>query len=527
MFTMMKDSNVKSIKMSLNIMIELYRKNIWNDAKTVNVIATACFSKITKVMVTAIQFFLSNESAGKLAGDSDSDSDAPNAKEVIMANRVNKKTRKRDKNLSKVQSVIKKKKRKEKEPNFNFSALHLIYDPQGMAEKLFKQLESMNERFEVKLMTLDLTSRLIGIHKLLVLNFYPYVRRFLQPHQREVTSILQFVAQASHDVVPPDLVESVISSLVNNFVTERNSGEVMAVGLNAIREICSRCPLAMTRDVLQDLTQYKSYKEKSVMMAARSLIHVFRDVNPELLHKKDKGKPTVATLEKYSKAYGENDAKSHIPGAEILLRENMEGDESASDSDGISDDEENDDSEDDDGEEWVNVSHSEGEENVPEDGKAGVTMDPKVRQDLASQVSLSKILTDEDFKKIETLQLQKEVVSARKGSAKKRKATDTIESANIARAELVDLSSIELVHKKRKHDKDSRMETVMKGREGRDKFSKKKGRMNPHASTTDKEKKKMKPFMMVRSKLKKNKKRSFKEQQSALRKSLIKQKKMK
>jgi hypothetical protein len=30
-------------------MIELYKKNVWNDAKTVNVIATACFSKFTKV----------------------------------------------------------------------------------------------------------------------------------------------------------------------------------------------------------------------------------------------------------------------------------------------------------------------------------------------------------------------------------------------------------------------------------------------------------------------------------------------
>lgn len=30
-------------------MIELYKKNVWNDAKTVNVIATACFSTFTKV----------------------------------------------------------------------------------------------------------------------------------------------------------------------------------------------------------------------------------------------------------------------------------------------------------------------------------------------------------------------------------------------------------------------------------------------------------------------------------------------
>lgn len=49
MFTMLKDTNTRAAKMSIDIMIELYKKNVWNDAKTVNVIATGCFSKITKV----------------------------------------------------------------------------------------------------------------------------------------------------------------------------------------------------------------------------------------------------------------------------------------------------------------------------------------------------------------------------------------------------------------------------------------------------------------------------------------------
>ena len=43
MFTMLKDSNKVAAKTSLDVMIELYRKNVWRDAKTVNVIATACF----------------------------------------------------------------------------------------------------------------------------------------------------------------------------------------------------------------------------------------------------------------------------------------------------------------------------------------------------------------------------------------------------------------------------------------------------------------------------------------------------
>lgn len=50
MYSMLKDANPKAAKMSIDIMIELYKKNIWNDEKTVNVIATVgCFSKIMKV----------------------------------------------------------------------------------------------------------------------------------------------------------------------------------------------------------------------------------------------------------------------------------------------------------------------------------------------------------------------------------------------------------------------------------------------------------------------------------------------
>ena len=38
------------------------------------------------------------------------------------------------------------------------------------------------------------------------------------------------------------------------------SGEVMAVGLNSLREICASCPLAIEEDLLQDLAQYKNHK---------------------------------------------------------------------------------------------------------------------------------------------------------------------------------------------------------------------------------------------------------------------------
>ena len=77
-------------------------------------------------------------------------------------------------------------------------------------------------------------------------------------------------------------------TIANNFITERNTSEVIAVGLNAIREICTRCPLAMGEDLLGDLVQYKTYKDKAVSTAAKSIIQLFRVKNPQMLARKDR-----------------------------------------------------------------------------------------------------------------------------------------------------------------------------------------------------------------------------------------------
>jgi protein SDA1 len=75
----------------------------------------------------------------------------------------------------------------------------------------------------------------------------------------------------------------------------------------------------MNEDLLQDLTQYKNYRERSVMMAARSLIGLFRQTMPDLLHKKDKGRPTEATVTLEPLKYGDVPVKEFVPGAEVLL----------------------------------------------------------------------------------------------------------------------------------------------------------------------------------------------------------------
>ncbi|XP_058123960.1 protein SDA1 homolog isoform X1 [Anopheles ziemanni] len=591
MYTMLRDTNPKAAKMSIDIMIELYRKQVWNDAKTVNVIANiGCFSKVTKVMVASLKFFLGTDQQEE-EEEEDSDREV-NLKGIMMAAKINKKTKKRKNKVEAVKKLYANaQKKKKKVVAFNFSAIHLIHNPQGMAENLFKQLQDGNERFEVKLMHLDVISRLIGIHELFLFSFYPYITRFIQPHQRQVTRILQFAAQASHEMIPPDIIEPVIKTLVNNFVTERNSSDVMAIGLNAVREVCVRCPLAMNEDLLRDLTMYKSYKEKSVMMSAKSLIMLYREQVPTLLAKKDRGRPTEASVEIKPKRYGEVLAVDHIPGTEALLREGIpevEESESSSEDDSESgdwvdvassedetdallregrkkkgitmikstkdqskdegiDNSEDEDEDDDEGE-WEECSdeEDEGEEEEIEDGsekkgdhsngkrkkkakktgkKSEITAEAKSADgneqtlntsEAMQELALTKIFTDADFARIEQERVKKQLTHHNR----KRQA-------ETERSEFVKLDSIEMIYKRRKADKEARVESMQKGRDGREKFGYKDNRLNPHCSTTNREKKKNKNFSMIRHKARGKVKKSFRDKQLALRKHLIHMKKMK
>ncbi|XP_063775973.1 protein SDA1 homolog [Pseudophryne corroboree] len=514
MYTMLRDSNATAAKMSLDVMIELYRRNIWNDAKTVNVITTACFSKVAKILVAALQFFLGKDDE-KNDSDSDSEDDGPSARDLMVRYSTSKKNTKSKKKLEKAMKVLKKHKKKKRPEVYNFSAIHLVHDPQEFAEKLLKELESSKERFEVKMMLMDLISRLVGIHELFLFNYYPFIQRFLQPHQREVTKILLFAAQATHHLVPPEIAQSVLMTIANNFVTERNSGEVMTVGINAIKELTARCPLAMTEDLLQDLVQYKTHKDKNVCMSARGLIQLFRTLDPHMLQRKFRGKPTEATTEAKIHAYGELVAKDYIPGAEVLEVETKpaeedDGWESASLSD-------------DDGE-WIDVHHSSDEEQKELSEKIQA-MPEEERKAKAVAVSASRLLTQEEFKKIRIAQIAKEVNSA-PGKAEKRKNIE-IDSDEESRGELLSLRDIEHLHKKPKSDKETRLATVLAGRTDRKDFVRKKTKLNPHASSTNKEKKKNKNFMMMRysQNIRCKNKRSFRDKQIALRDSLLKKRK--
>ena len=100
------------------------------------------------------------------------------------------------------------------------------------------------------------------------------------------------VIESCHELVPPEEVKPLIEKIISNFITEYCDNQHIVIGLNTIREILTRMPLALDESQIEYLVQFRTFRNASVVNAAKSLINYFRDVCPNLLPKKFRGRFT-------------------------------------------------------------------------------------------------------------------------------------------------------------------------------------------------------------------------------------------
>ena len=282
--------------------------------------------------------------------------------------------------------------------------------------------------------------------------------RYLTPRQPSVTSFLASLAQASHSLVPPDVLEPLVQKIANEFVSEAAASEVASAGLNAIREICVRQPLAMSNTLLQDLVMYRKSKDKGVMMAAKGLLSLYREVGAELLKKKDRGKEATMGLksgERKEKRFGEEEI-GRIEGLELLESWKLEEERrKAEDGETVVEDEPEDwgawnveetaDSDDSGG--WINVesdaeidiSDSDEDEKPPSKKLKSQTEEPVEAQHAhvddgvpkaekePHNLATTKILTPADLAKLRELNAQAGISKAM-GSSKRKSQTSNEKS---------------------------------------------------------------------------------------------------
>ncbi|KAK4055719.1 Severe Depolymerization of Actin [Microbotryomycetes sp. JL201] len=320
---------------AVKIASELWRKSVWRDSKTVSIVASACFHPDTKVQSAAMHFFLvTPDEEAQLDSDADSD-DGPDIEQVKHRQEINKKRKSTERKAKRdIRSAHAKRKAKAaalNEAATNFSALQLLNDPETFGEKLYFALVKYDKSYtlEHKVLMMQLFGRVSGAHKLNVLGFYSYIVKYLHHHQLQITQILVALAQSVHDLTPPDELTPVVRKLAGEFVHSGVAAEVNAAGLNAITEICRRQPWCMDRDLLEDLVEYKSSKDKGVMNASRGLLQLYREVNPGMLKKRERGK--VATMkgsDAQPVAYGHSrEEASGIEGLDLLAKHLAEREE--------------------------------------------------------------------------------------------------------------------------------------------------------------------------------------------------------
>ncbi|KAG8894226.1 Severe Depolymerization of Actin, partial [Tulasnella sp. 417] len=517
---------------------ELWRKNVWNDPKTVSIVALGCFHPVIKVQSACAHFFLNSEEAVE---DSESEDEAPDLGKLAHQRQIKKKTKGLDNKIERSKKKAKKMRIAQEngtnKTTPNFPALHLLHDPQSFGEKIFDAINKYDKRYSLdhKIILMQLLSRVMGAHKLTVLSFYPYITKYLTYRQLRITSILVCLAQSAHDLTPPDVLTPVIRKIAHEFVTPGVAAEVVAAGLNSIREVCRRQPWCMEEDLLGDLIEYRKSKDKGVVMGARSLLALYRDVNPGLLKKSERGKAATIGMASGSQplSYGQEQRPAITVEGLELLEEHFaqlraeEGDDAA----GLMDDDddaawegwevESDSSSDSEG--WHDVSSDEGDivisdsdddrpkskgkkvqpPDEDEDAKAADAATPAATEvSMVSNLATTKILTPADFALLNELRLKGVTTEAEHGLAgktKKRKLAELQASKTAVDAgEFLTEADLLGPRKKAKATYEERIASIQEGREGREKFGSKKGKImkeNP-SSSTNREKRKNKPIMM-------------------------------
>ncbi|KAL8942640.1 MAG: hypothetical protein Q9216_001553 [Gyalolechia sp. 2 TL-2023] len=556
---------------AVKITRELWKRQIWTDSKAVEIMKEASLADNEKVVGGGVRFFLGGDKEREELDDESSDEDAIDMGKLKHQAGINKKTKKKARQMKNAVATVKRKERKKKQPHpLNFSAFHLLHDPQGFAETLFsKHLQNSKSKLnlEQKLLVLQLVTRLIGLHKLTIMGLYSYFIKYLTPRQPSVTSFLASLAQAAHNLVPPDVLEPLVQKIANEFVSEAAAAEVASAGLNAIREICVRQPLAMNDTLLQDLVMYRKSKDKGVVMAAKGLLGLYREVGPEMLNKRDRGKDAAMGLksgERKERRFGE-EAVGNIEGLELLEKWKQEekqrkllNHKSLDETEGVQailgngDDEDDEDDEDDDAWEVDEDSDSDsgGWQNVSSDDDAGACEDNDKRSpkktkhdDLASggdageideedkenildqqaesaekisTLATTRILTPADLAKLQELRLAASVNNALPSSQRKRAAVAHEATVNRHRDDPLTTAEIEgLASLSKKSTKEERVAAAKEGKGDRDEVRKsttarrKEQKREQGKSTTNREKARKKNFLMTLGKAKGKQKRSL------------------
>jgi len=323
----LKEGEVDIARRACAVFVSLFRQNIWKDATSINLMSAGLLHPDTKIVAALCHLFLGNKTKGltEIIVESEDEED-DGSKTVIKGLLGSKKTASRLKKIKRAKKAVKKTKNKDKgDTTISYIAVDMLNDPQTLAERLLQRVNKGGEPFMFRILVLHLVARLVGRHELHLINLYAFLIKYLSPSQREVTSVMACLVEACHASVPPEELRPAILHILNNFVSDACAPEVIEVGLNTIREVCRRSVNVLTEDELADLVGFRKHKNKGVMSASKSLINVYRELHPQLLHSSLRGREASVALGAGELAegpqFGASRALDGIDGLELLAKQ--------------------------------------------------------------------------------------------------------------------------------------------------------------------------------------------------------------
>jgi protein SDA1 len=163
---------------AVKITRELWKRQVWKEAKAVEIMKEAALAENDKVVIGGVRFFLTGDEERQAVDEESDEEDHTDLNAMRHQMGINKKSKKRMTDLKKSLATVKKKEKKKGQPtNLNFSALHLLNNPQNFVESLFtKHLQNQRSKLklEQKLLVLQLVTRLVGLHQLQLESLYSY-----------------------------------------------------------------------------------------------------------------------------------------------------------------------------------------------------------------------------------------------------------------------------------------------------------------------------------------------------------------
>lgn len=176
--------------LAITLFMELFRRHMWDDDHVVNIIGAACFSRQDKVRGSAIHFLLGidEEEAGSeddFGIKSEGGGGTPkriNPNKLLLVKKHKKKALRkalqaqaREDERARVEGTTPGSGRRTRQPRF--AALDRLHDPQAFAERMLALLRRWEGALNMdhKLLMMELISRLVAAHRLVLLDFYDYV----------------------------------------------------------------------------------------------------------------------------------------------------------------------------------------------------------------------------------------------------------------------------------------------------------------------------------------------------------------